>query len=485
MMPDIKSVSKLAPDQTLICVIGIDGELPDLKLSVSETEYIKKCLEESKEMVVVNSYHKLTIIVREKEGLSQSDFFEDLRKEGVKVAAELSQKKQSVIGVMEYKSTAGSVEALVEGIVLSGYEFRKYKTIDEEKNSKIYLEVVEIKNADAEYIEKVRFLTEAVFFARDMVNEPLSHLSAVDFSESISEFCTKAGLSVETLTRKQIEALKMGGLIGVNKGSNDPPTFSIIEWKPTNALNEKPVILIGKGVVFDTGGLNLKPTNYIEEMKADMAGGAAVAAVMYYVASRKLPIHVKALVPATDNRPGQDAYAPGDVLKMYNGMTVEVLNTDAEGRLILADALSYADKFKPSLVFTIATLTGSAQMAFGNKAIATMGNANREIMNILKESGDISFERIAEMPFWDDYAELLKSDIADLKNIGGREGGAITAGKFLEKFTEAPFIHLDIAGTGMQKEKDHYRPKGGTGSGVRLLSVFLENLVSGNIDKLN
>lgn len=484
-MPDIKSVANLAPDQSLICVIGSKGELPDLKLSVSETKYIKRCLADSKEIVVVNSYHKLTIIVKEKEGLSLSDFFEDLRKEGVKIAAEISQKKQSVVGVMEHKATAGSVDALVEGIILSSYKFNKYKTIKDEDNSKIYPEVLEIKNADSEFIQKVKFLSEAVFFARDKVNEPLSHLSAVDFSKSISDFCTKAGLTVETLTRKQIEALKMGGLIGVNKGSNDPPTFSIIEWKPSDALNEKPIILIGKGVVFDTGGLNLKPTNYIEEMKSDMAGGAAVAAVMYYVASRKLPLNIKALVPATDNRPGQDAYAPGDVLKMYNGMTVEVLNTDAEGRLILADALSYADKYSPSLVITIATLTGSAQMAFGNKAIATMGNANREIMNLLKESGNLSFERIAEMPFWDDYAEWIKSDIADMKNIGGREGGAITAGKFLEKFTKAPFIHLDIAGTGMQKEKDHYRPKGGTGSGVRLLAVFMENLVSGNIDKLN
>lgn len=268
----------------------------------------------------------------------------------------------------------------------------------------------------------------------------------------------------------------MGGIIAVNRGSNDPPTLSVIEWKPKKHINKNPLILVGKGVVFDTGGLNLKPTNYIEEMKADMAGGAAVAAVMYYLARTNSPLNVMAFIPATDNRPGQDAYAPGDVITMYNSKTVEVLNTDAEGRLILADALSYADKFKPSLMISIATLTGSAANAFGNKAVAVMGNAGDEYFGLLKDAGDRVHERIAPMPFWDDFGDLLKSDIADLKNVGGREAGAITAGKFLENFTNSPFIHLDIAGTAMLKENDHYRPKGGTGSGVRLLSEFLNIL---------
>ncbi|TFH35936.1 MAG: peptidase M17, partial [Bacteroidia bacterium] len=266
---------------------------------------------------------------------------------------------------------------------------------------------------------------------------------------------------------------KMGGLMAVNRGSLDPPTFTVIEWKPEKCTNAKPIVLIGKGVVFDTGGLNLKTTEWIEDMKSDMAGGASVAAVMYLAASINLPLHLMAFIPATDNRPGVRAIAPGDIIRMYNGRSVEVLNTDAEGRLILADALSYADNFDPGLVITVATLTGSAANTFGNQAIAMMGNADEKYFEMLSVAGETVFERVARLPFWDEYGELLKSDIADLKNIGGKEGGAITAGKFLESFTVSPFIHLDIAGTAILKKDDHYRLKGGTGAGVRVLTEFL------------
>ncbi|MDA3843940.1 MAG: M17 family metallopeptidase, partial [Candidatus Kapabacteria bacterium] len=251
---------------------------------------------------------------------------------------------------------------------------------------------------------------------------------------------------------------------------------SIMTWKPSNAINTKPIILVGKGVVFDTGGLSLKPTkNSMDRMKADMGGAAAVIGAMFACAKAKLPLYVIALIPATDNRPSGNAYAPGDVIHMHGGQTVEVLNTDAEGRMILADALSYAKNYDPELVIDMATLTGAAAAAIGRYGIVGMGNAAEGVFEKLTASGENVYERIARFPFWDEYDEQIKSDIADLKNLGGSTGGAITAGKFLEHFTDYPYIHLDIAGTAEISSQDSYRGKGGTGSGVRLIFDFLKN----------
>jgi leucyl aminopeptidase len=211
-------------------------------------------------------------------------------------------------------------------------------------------------------------------------------------------------------------------------------------------------------------------------MKCDMAGGAVVAAVLYFAAKCKLPLHLIALIPSTDNRPDGNAYAPGDIIVMHSGKTVEVLNTDAEGRLILADALSYAKGYNPELVIDLATLTGSAAMAIGHQGIVGMGNVEETTFAALKRSGENVYERIVEFPLWEEYGESIKSDIADLKNIGSREAGAITAGKFLENFVDYPWIHLDIAGPAFLNKPDHYRTKGGTATGVRLLIDFLTNL---------
>ena len=245
-------------------------------------------------------------------------------------------------------------------------------------------------------------------------------------------------------------------------------------YKPENAVNKKPIVLVGKGVVYDTGGLSLKPTlDSMDYMKCDMGGAAAVAGAIYAVAKNEFPLWIIGLIPATDNRPDGNAYVPGDVITMYDGTTVEVLNTDAEGRMILADALSYAKQYDPEVVIELSTLTGSAHMAIDKYGMVGMGNASREVMNTLIESGDYAAESIAEFPFWDDYKEQLKSEIADLKNIGGKYGGAITAGKFLEHFTDYPYIHLDIAGPSFNKIPYNYRGKGGSGVGVRILYHFL------------
>jgi leucyl aminopeptidase len=248
-----------------------------------------------------------------------------------------------------------------------------------------------------------------------------------------------------------------------------------MEWNPKNASNKKPIVLVGKGIVYDTGGLSLKPTpNSMDLMKIDMGGAGTVIGAMQAIASNKVNKHVIALIPATDNRPSGNAYAPGDVITMHDGTTVEVLNTDAEGRMVLADALSFAKKYKPELVIDLATLTGAAVAAIGHYGFVSMHEGAREQHAELKKVGDEVHERLAEFPFWEDYGELIKSDIADIKNLGGPHAGAITAGKFLAHFADYPFIHIDLPAV-YSKAKYGYRGKGATGMGVRLLYQFIKN----------
>ena len=364
---------------------------------------------------------------------------------------------------------------LLEGLLLSSYLFDRFMTKKPSLKVKfncIYYPVEINSSLSAELIN----IVDTVFWARDMVNLPLSHLNAEQFAQQISELLSPIGVRVDILEKSKIEALKMGGLLSVNKGSIDPPTFTIAEYKPEGHKNKKPIILIGKGVVYDTGGLSLKPTpGSMDCMKSDMAGAAAVVGALCLAAKQKLKLHIVALVPATDNRPGMNAYTPGDVITMFNGTTVEVLNTDAEGRMILADALSYSEKYNPELVIDAATLTGSAVRAIGTHAAIVMGNAKDEVFNKLEKAGVQTHERVVRFPFWDEYKEDMKSKIADLKNIGGPNGGMISAGKFLETFVKAPYIHMDVAGPTWLDAKENYKGVDGTGYGVRLLYQFLKN----------
>ena len=309
-----------------------------------------------------------------------------------------------------------------------------------------------------------------------MVNEPLSYLTAERLAEEFKNLANEAGFSINVLNKAEIEALGMGGLLGVNKGSVQPPTFSVMEWKPASAKNAQPIVLVGKGLVYDTGGLSLKPTpNSMDFMKCDMAGGAVVGAMMYLAAKNNLPLHLIGLVPATDNRPGGDAYVPGDILHTLSGLTVEVLNTDAEGRLILADALHFAKQYNPELVCDFATLTGAASVAVGTQGCVYLGTASKAIKAKVEESGFRVYERALEFPLWEEYDEMIKSDIADVKNIGGSAAGAITAGKFLQRFTDYPWLHFDIAGVAFLHSAEGYRVKGGTCFGLRLINDFLKN----------
>ncbi len=441
-----------------------------------DKDYLKFCLEQNKKQFFFNQYPRwifVHLIDEEKEGIVS---LEETRKAAEKTCDLVNARKIGSVAITSLDGEQDHVLAFAEGMALSNYQFNKYLNKKKEKQNSLNTLKIVTKDITKKKVDELDQLCKAVYWTRDLVNEPLSTLTAVELSKEIKKMGVEAGFGVEIFHKKKIESLRMGGILAVNKGSVDPPTFSILTWKPENAKNKKPLVLAGKGVVFDTGGLSLKPTHdSMDYMKCDMAGAAAVAGTLYALAKNKVPVYVIGLIPATDNRPDGNAYVPGDVVRMFNGSTVEVLNTDAEGRMILADALTWADKLNPLLVIDVATLTGAAHAAIGKYGIVAMGNAGRKDMESLKESGDKVFERIAEFPFWDEYNELLKSDVADLKNIGGRYAGAVTAGKFLEHFTNSPYIHLDIAGPSFNKTKDSYRGKGGSGIGVRLLYDFIKN----------
>ena len=409
--------------------------------------------------------------IKEKDSSNLSKKNEALRKTGCELSSICRKEKVKNIYLTGDKE---EVLLVAEGMLLGGYEFLKYKS----KKETGVLEKITLvaEKISKEAVQELENVIEATYMARDLVNEPVIFLNAEQFSEEIKKAGKESGFKVEVFSKSKIESLKMGGLLGVNKGSIDPPTFNVLEYKPAKAKNKKPYILVGKGVVYDTGGLSLKDTLSMDKMKCDMAGGAAVMGAIYAIAKNKLPVYVIGLIPATDNRPNGNAITPGDVITISNGKTVEVLNTDAEGRLILADALSYASRYKPELVIDLATLTGSAIKAIGKEGIVFMGNASKKVKHELLESGDEVYERLVEFPLWDEYAKQLESDIADIKNIGGMDAGAITAGKFLEHFVDYDWLHLDIAGSAFLTGTDSYRCKNGTGVGVRLLYNFLKKI---------
>jgi leucyl aminopeptidase len=464
-------------EQPVICITG-GSEIPSfLNLSADEKEYALRLFSEERYTVFINSYKKFTALVRIKNGLPLFKQQEEVRKAAVELRNDIFQAGFRKIMITGSEADNSMVIAFAEGLVLSLYKFDKYRKQKPGEKGVPEQIIINAEIAESDFLW-LKNTCDAVYSARDLINEPPQKLTAHVFAEGIKHLGTASGFTVEILDKNKIAALKMGGLLGVNRGSAEPPQFCIMEYKPANAVNSKPLVLVGKGIVLDTGGLNIKTGNYMDMMKTDMAGGAAVAGALYIIAKSAIPLHVISLVPVTDNRPGPNAIAPGDILTMHNGTTVEVLNTDAEGRLILADAVSYASKYDPMLIITVATLTGSAAMAFGNIASAMMGTAQDDIMNTMIKAGEEVYERIAPMPFWEEYSESLKSDIADLQNIGEREGGAIIAGRFISSFTTYPFIHIDIAGTGMLKKDDQYRTKEGPGTGVRLLSAFARSIAN-------
>lgn len=479
MYTSIQKIKALNPKQDTLYLVKSFDEINATFFSYEELAFIEN---ESKNHKKTSfSFNRFTHwdyieIVKEKD--NHFHFLERLRVLADQYVSLFNDTRIQDAGIYAETLEADESLAFAEGLVLANYQFNKYKTDKEAKFNT--LQNVYFQNASLtdDQIDELNIVTEATLMARTLVNEPVNYMNAPQLAKEIELLAKDAGAKAEIFGKSKIEALKMGGLLAVNKGSIDPPTFSIFEWNPENAMNKKPIVFVGKGVVYDTGGLNIKTANFMNNMKADMGGAAAVAGALFAIAKAKLPLHVIGLVPATDNRLNNNAYVSGDVITMFNGMTVEVLNTDAEGRMILADALAYAQKYNPELVIDLATLTGAAAHAIGKYGIVAMGSKSEKFLKNLKVSGEQTGERLVEFPFWEEYEDLLKSDIADMTNLGGPEGGAITAGKFLEKFTKYPYIHLDIAGPAHVEKRFNYRGTGGTGVGVRLLFDYAKRRIA-------
>jgi leucyl aminopeptidase len=313
-------------------------------------------------------------------------------------------------------------------------------------------------------------VTEGTVLARDLANEPSNVATPEYLAERARTIAEKYGMVLDVLDRAGIEEEGLTGLATVGRSASNEPYFIVLEYR--GGGDSAPVVLVGKAVTFDSGGISIKPSSGMEDMKFDMSGGAAVLGAMEATGALDLPLNVVALVPATENLPGGDAFKPGDVLQMHSGKTVEIVTTDAEGRLILADALSYARRYEPSAVVDCATLTGACAVALGDHASGLMGN-DEDLVAELQTAGETTGERAWPLPLFGEYTEQIKGDTADIKNSGGRRGGALTAGAFLKEFADYPWAHLDVAGTAYGKKGNAYTTKGATGVPARLLVEFL------------
>lgn len=375
---------------------------------------------------------------------------------------------------------ASIAAAAVEGIKLGLYQFTPFKT--EEREGLHELEELVICSESGKSLEAVKkavkeaeIVAEAVLFARNLVSMPSNEMTPRDMaSEALDIAKKRKSIHVNVLDENKMKELGMNALLGVTRGSREEARFIVMDYRGTKAM-ERPIVLIGKGLTFDSGGISLKPAENMEEMKTDMAGGAAVMGTVMAAADLKLPLRIVGLIPATENMPGGLAYKPGDILTTLSGLTVEVISTDAEGRLILADALHYAQSYKPAAMIDVATLTGACIIALGESVMGMMGT-DEKLKQKLKHASEYTGEKLWELPLWPEYYEAIKSDVADLKNVGGRPAGTITAGAFLSKFTgNYPWVHLDIAGPAWVKKDRPYIPKGASGVGVRLLIQMLKN----------
>jgi leucyl aminopeptidase len=380
----------------------------------------------------------------------------------------------------EGANAEATARAAAEGAILGLYRFDRYKTSgkdsangEAEHPSNLDL-LVEAADEDAARhgADVGAKLAAATSRARDLANEPSNTATPEYLAERAAEISTRHGMQATVLDRSGIEAEGLTGLATVGRSASNEPRFIVLEHQKGG--DAAPIVLIGKAVTFDSGGISIKPSGGMEEMKFDMSGGAAVIGAMEAVGALDLPLNVVAIVPATENLPGGDAFKPGDVLRMRSGKTVEILSTDAEGRLILADALTYAARYEPAAVIDCATLTGACLVALGHHASGLMGNDDDLIAEV-QAAGETVGERAWPLPLFDEYTEQIKGDTADIKNSGGRFAGALTAGAFLKEFAEFPWAHLDIAGTAYGNKGSAYATKGATGAPARLLLEFLLN----------
>jgi leucyl aminopeptidase len=378
--------------------------------------------------------------------------------------------KNTALSTGVFSAHSLSPAHFVEGCLLGVYRFQKYL----HKKSNDAIENMTILSKPSKELKNIIHWTEplstSVNFARDLINTPANDMTPKHLADTAQSLKNKY-LSIKILERTDASKLGMGAYLSVAQGSHRPPKFIILDYRGSR---ERPIILIGKSITFDSGGISLKPADGMEKMKYDMAGGAAVLGVIKALSESRMPVHVTGILPATENLPGGSAARPGDIVRAINGKTIEIISTDAEGRMTLADAIGYAARYRPKAIIDIATLTGACAIALGTCAIAMMGN-DRKLLDTIKKAGDDTDEKVWEMPLFGECKEYLKSDVADLKNTGGKGGALLSSASFLSEFAgDIPWVHLDIAGTAWAEKERPYIPRGASGIGVRLLSTLIK-----------
>lgn len=444
-----------------------------------------------------------------KEGEQYSTYHDDFKRTSQILALGLGKKdswsrekfRKRVAGILSFAKSqnGGSIQILAETFTERGirsdeaaaliaetldraqYRFDKYlsKKKDTPKKEVDSIGLLFSKKDQKKVLEtalsQARIIADAVNFTRTLINEPANVMPPRELARYAREVARAGKIKCQVLRPAEIKKLKMGGVIAVGQGSHEPYQFIVLEYGSTHK-NKGTVCLVGKGVTFDTGGISIKPSRDMEKMKYDMSGAAAVIGIFKALSRLKLPVHVIGLAPCVENMPGGHAQRPGDIIKMYNGKSVEVINTDAEGRLILADALSYAEKFKPKAIIDMATLTGACAVTFADKCIGLMGT-DPALVEKVRKAGEATGERCWELPLWDEYFEIIKGHHSDIMNAGSGYGGTITAAMFLKEFVpdKKPWVHLDIAGTAWVDSDKPYNSRGATGVGVRLVLEFLKN----------
>ncbi|NWG04429.1 MAG: leucyl aminopeptidase [Syntrophaceae bacterium] len=381
---------------------------------------------------------------------------------------------EKVVGHAE----AELVESFVTGLLLGIYQFNEFKTLDRDKIKEIR-ELVLLVDKDkdvpriADALKVAQIISESVYLARDLVNGPANQVTPTVLAEKAGQVANDQAMEIKVLEVEQAEAMGMGAFVAVAKGSQEPGKFIVLEYNRGKGLDT--IALVGKGITFDSGGISIKPSENMDRMKDDMSGAAAVLATMKAASKLQLPLHLVGIMPATENLPSGKAYKPGDILKTLSGQTVEVISTDAEGRLILSDALTYSLQYHPKAIIDLATLTGACVVALGDYTVGLFGN-DETLLKRVEEASLKTGEKVWRLPLWDEYFEYIKSDVADFKNVGTRAAGAIIGGIFLSKFIEKiPWVHLDIAGPASIEKERPYIPRGGTGVGVRLLLQLLRD----------
>lgn len=484
----VASSSKISEDAVLVSYFNItknsNAELKSLAKSYGvklSKHQITLLIKDKFELVLRSSNnYDLMIVPFELDEKFNSDFF---RNHAAGIFSELKKKNYSSINFSlpkyallkdHFSSEEYLYRSISEGIHFGNYTFNKYKS-DKKAEKKFDIQLrSENLSVAARAIQITNNLMSGVYFTRELQNEPAINLTPQLLALKVKNILSKENIEVKVFIDKQIAKMKMGGLLAVGMGSDNPPRFIVAHYKPSTRAKIITIALVGKGVTFDSGGISIKPAQNMGMMKADMSGAAVVAGLLLAAAKAKLQIEIFGIIPAAENMVSGKSMRPGDIVTTSSGKTIEVDNTDAEGRMILADALHYASNLKPDLIIDLATLTGACAVALG-EFTAGLFSKNDKLADELLSASKITFDRLWRLPMWDEFHSLNKSDVADVKNVGGRWGGAITAAKFLENWVDKniPWAHLDIAGPAMPNSINNYSKTYMTGFGVRLLFEFL------------